>query len=238
MNKKEIIKKGYSEIASCGCCSCKANNISESIGYSKDEIENVPEANMGLGCGNPLALAQIKESDVVLDLGSGAGFDAFLASKKVGDSGKVIGVDMTEKMIEKSNSLAEKYGYENVKFRLGDIEELPLEDESVDKVISNCVINLAPDKDKVFAEAFRVLRKGGELFVSDIVLLEELSEEQKKDEKLLTGCVAGALQKKDYLDKIKNAGFEVEILGEDKDISKTQYKGINLESIKVKGIKK
>ncbi len=239
MNKKEIIRKGYSDIAEgkCGCCSCGANKISKEIGYSIEEIQNVPEANLGLGCGNPLALAQIKKGDIVLDLGSGAGFDAFLCARKVGETGKVIGVDMTKKMIEKAKSLAEKYNYKNVEFKLGDIEDLPLENESVDKIISNCVINLAPDKDKVFSEANRVLKKQGELFVSDIVLLEELSEEQKKDEKLLTGCVAGALQKEEYLNKIKNAGFKIEILGEDKEISKTQYRGINLESIKVKGIK-
>lgn len=239
---KQIVKEDYSKIdlkKSCCTCSCgiSEKEISKQIGYSEEEINNVPEANLGLGCGNPLALAKLKEGDVVLDLGSGAGLDSFLASKKVGPTGKIIGIDMTEKMIEKAKTNAEKYGYTNVEFKLGDIEDLPLEDASIDVVISNCVINLAPNKDKVFSEAFRVLKPNGKLYVSDIVLLEELSETQKNDEKLLSGCVAGALLKEDYLNKIKKAGFEVEILGEDKDISKKQYNGIALESIKIEGIK-
>jgi len=240
---KKIVKESYSKIASggsCSSCGCGVSkkDVSRSIGYSEEEMDLVPEANLGLGCGNPIAMASIKEGDVVLDLGSGAGIDAFLAAKKVGDSGKVIGVDMTEEMIEKARANAEKHGYKNVEFKLGDIEELPLEEGSVDVVISNCVINLAPDKDKVFSEAFRVLKKGGRLFVSDIVLLEVLSDEQKKDEGLLAGCVAGALLKDDYLEKIKKAGFELRVLGEDKEISKKQYEGIALESIKVEGVKR
>lgn len=243
---KEIVKKTYSEIASkksncccessCGCSSYN-ENISKQIGYSDKEINNVPEANLGLGCGNPIALGRINEGDVVLDLGSGAGFDAFLAARKVGKSGKVIGVDMTEKMIEKAKENARKYGYKNVEFKLGDIEKLPLRKNLVDVVISNCVINLAPNKDKVFSEAYRVLKKGGRLYVSDIVLLGELTEKQKNDEGLLAGCVGRALQKEEYIQKIKNAGFKVKILGEDKDISKRQYDGIALESLKIEGIK-
>lgn len=241
-NIKNIVKEGYSDIASekCSCqCGCKSSkeNISEQIGYSKEEIKKFSDANLGLGCGNPLALSKIKDGDVVLDLGSGAGFDAFLALQKVGEKGKVIGVDMTKKMIEKARANAEKYGYKNVEFKLGDIEDLPLDDESVDVVISNCVINLAPNKDKVFSEAYRVLKKGGKMYVSDIVLLGELTEEQKKDEKLLVGCVGGALQKEDYLEKIEKAGFKIKVLGEDKKISKTQYQGIKLESLKVEGVK-
>jgi len=239
---KKIVKESYSKIASDGCCDtcgCGVSNkeISRSMGYSEEEMNLVPEANLGLGCGNPLALVNIREGSVVLDLGSGAGFDVFLAAKKVGGSGKVIGVDMTEEMIDKAKKNAEEHGYNNVEFRLGDIENLPVEDNSVDVVISNCVINLAPDKDKVFLEAFRVLKKGGKMFVSDIVLLEMLSDEQKKDEGLLAGCVGGALLKEDYLEKIKRAGFELRVLGEDKDISKRQYQGIALESIKVEGVK-
>ncbi len=240
-NIKDIIKEGYTEIAEGKkCCQCGCNNveqISKEIGYSEEEINSVPEANMGLGCGNPLALGKINKGELVLDLGCGAGFDVFLASKKVGDSGKVIGIDMTPTMIEKAKENAKKYNYKNTKFLLGEIENLPLEDDSVDAIISNCVINLSPDKNKVFSEAFRVLKKGGRLYVSDIVLLEELSDEQKADKNLLTGCVAGALQKEDYLEKLKKAGFKIKILGEDKDISKTQYNGINLESIKVEGVK-
>jgi ubiquinone/menaquinone biosynthesis C-methylase UbiE len=186
-----------------------------------------------LGCGNPTALAQLKEGDVVLDLGSGAGFDVFLAANKVGEKGHVIGVDMTKEMIDKAKENAEKGGYKNVEFRLGDIEDLPVEDDSIDVIITNCVINLAPDKSRVFEEAYRVLKKGGKMCVSDIVLLEELSEEQKNDKDLLTGCVAGALLKRDYIDKIKEIGFRVKILSEDRNISKKQYDGMPIESIKI-----
>lgn len=247
-NVKENIKETYSKIAinnlygGCGCntsscCSSSNQNISEDIGYSNEEINHVSEANLGLGCGNPTALSDIKEGDIVLDLGSGAGFDAFLAAKKVGKSGKVIGVDMTEAMIKKAKANAIKSDYTNVEFKLGDIEDLPLEDNSVDVIISNCVINLATDKDKVFSESFRVLKKKGKMFVSDIVLLGELSEEQKNDKDLIAGCVGGALQRDNYLEKIKKAGFKVKILGEDKKISERQYGGISLESLKIKAYK-
>ena len=237
---KKLVKEKYGKIAegeSC-CCSCKAGSqeISKSIGYSDNDIGVVPETNMGLGCGNPTALGEIKEGDIVLDLGSGAGLDCFIAAKKVG-SGRVIGVDMTEEMIEMSRRNSEKYGFKNVEFRLGEIESLPVDDNSVDVIISNCVINLSPDKSKVFKEAFRVLRKGGRLFVSDIVLLEELTEEQKNDVDLLTGCVAGALMRDDYIKKIKEAGFNTKIIKENKSISKEQYNGIALESLGVEATK-
>ena len=234
---KKIVKDSYSESAkkeSCSCCGSQSDvDIAKSIGYSDEEIAMAAEANLGLGCGNPVALSNIREGDVVLDLGSGAGFDAFLAVKKVGDSGKVIGIDFTEDMIEKSRELADKYGYKNVEFRLGDIENLPFENESVDIIISNCVINLAPDKLKVFKEAYRVLKNDGRMYVSDIVLLEELSEKQRNNAELIAGCVGGALLKNDYLKVISNSGFNYRILDEDKGISKTQYQGINLESLKV-----
>ena len=238
---KKIVKEGYGNIAKCSvcCCDCKKMRdaeLAKSIGYSDDDLKT--PGNLGLGCGNPTALGKIKAGDVVLDLGSGAGFDCFLVSKKVGSSGKVIGVDFSEEMLSKARENASKYGYENVEFRQGDIESLPLENNSVDVVISNCVINLAPDKSKVFEEAFRVLKTGGKLYVSDIVLLEELSEEKKNDENLMVGCVAGALLKEKYLDLMGKAGFEISILSEDKEISKTQYQGINLESLKVEGSKK
>jgi len=239
---KEIVKESYGKIApnegSCCSCSCGRNDqekIAKMIGYSNEELKT--PGNLGLGCGNPIALANLKEGDVVLDLGSGAGFDCFLASKKVGEKGRVIGVDMTSKMVEKAKSNAEKYGYKNVEFKLGEIEDLPIKDNSIDVIISNCVINLSPDKEKVFKESYRVLKKDGKMFVSDIVLLGELSEEQKNDSDLLSGCVAGALQREDYLDIIKKAGFNVKILGEDKEISKTQYQGINLESLKIEAVK-
>jgi arsenite methyltransferase len=245
---KKTVKKAYSKVAtnsnscccSCGCGSTDAQTIkkiSKSIGYSEQEMNAVPEANLGLGCGNPTAFSSIKKGDVVLDLGSGAGFDCFLASKKVGKTGKVIGLDMTEEMIAKARALATEHGYSNVEFKLGDIENMPLDDNSVDVIISNCVINLAPDKSKVFKEAYRVLKSGGKMYVSDIVLLAELTEKQLNDEDLLSGCVAGALQKNDYLAKIKQAGFKVNVISEDKEISKTQYNGIALESIKIEALK-
>ena len=174
-----------------------------------------------------------KRGNVVLDLGSGAGFDAFLALKRVGTKGKVIGVDMTPEMIKKAKNNAKKYGYKNVEFKLGEIENLPIEDNLIDVIISNCVINLSPDKHQVFREAYRVLKENGRMFVSDIVLLGELTKEQKNNPDLLSGCVAGALQKEDYLNIIKKTGFKVKILAEDREISKTQYKGINLESLKL-----
>lgn len=244
---KEIVRGSYSKIAKSSGCSCCGSGcgskktqekIAEEIGYSKEEIAKFSEANLGLGCGNPTAIAEIKEGDTVLDLGSGAGFDCFLAVARTGESGKVVGVDMTAEMVEMARSNAEKYGYKNIDFKLGDIEALPAEDNSFDVVISNCVINLAPDKEKVFREAYRVLRPGGKMFVSDIVLLEELPAELKKDKTLLSGCVAGALMRDDYINKMKKAGFEVEIISEDKDISKKQYQGMPLESLKIKAVKK
>ena len=191
------------------------------------------EANLGLGCGNPLAFGKIKEGDTVLDLGSGAGIDAILAAKKVGSKGKVIGVDMTEEMVEKAKENAKKQNISNAEFMLGEIEKLPLDDNSVDTIITNCVINLTPDKAKTFSKAYRVLKPGGKIYLSDIVLLEELSDEQRNDKDLLSGCVAGALLKEDYLNKIRGAGFKVRILYENKKISKEQYNGIALESLMV-----
>ena len=243
--KKEIIKKEYSKIASedSGCCNCQCGahgsneNIAEQIGYSEKEVKKYSSANMGLGCGNPVALSSINKGDTVVDLGCGGGFDSFLASEKMGDEGEVIGIDMTEEMINKAEENAKKYNKSNVHFVLGEIENLPLEINSVDKIISNCVINLSENKEKVFSEAYRVLKKGGEMYVSDIVLLGYLKEEQRKNKDLLVGCVAGALLKKDYLEKLKEVGFKVEILGEDKGMSEKQYSGINLESLKIKAIK-
>ena len=236
---KQIVKQSYAQIAkqssTCGCkCSCSSSDneqISKSIGYSDQQMGAVPEANLGLGCGNPIAVSNIKEGDVVLDLGSGAGFDAFLAAKKVGGTGRVIGVDMTQEMIVKATILANKYKYNNVEFKLGEIENLPIADNSIDIIISNCVINLAPDKLKVFQEAYRVLKQGGRMYISDIVLLEELSGEQRNDEDLIAGCVGGALLKDDYIAKVEQAGLQVKILSENKDISKKQYQGLPLESL-------
>ena len=213
---KETIKKSYGKIAkssqSCSCdCACTditTQDRAEQIGYSKEEIGQVPSgSNLGLGCGNPTAIASLKKSQTVLDLGSGAGFDTFLAAKKVGKTGKVIGIDMTDEMVKKARKNAKKGGFTNVEFRKGDIEDLPVDDKSVDVVISNCVINLASNKRKVFKEAFRVLKPGGWLAVSDIVLIKLLPEKLKKDKDLLIACIAGAELKKDYLRMLKEAGF-------------------------------
>jgi len=218
---KEYVKKRYGEIAKTDCYSCSSECSSSSccsappqyvawkVGYSPDEIESVPEDSvMGLGCGNPVGLASLKEGETVLDLGSGGGIDVFLASKKVGSKGKVIGVDMTEEMVAKAKAVALKHGYKNVEFRLGEIEKLPVEDETVDVIISNCVINLSPDKLKVFQEAYRVLKPSGRLMVSDIVTEGNLPEEIRKSFDAWAGCVAGALEKREYLETIKRAGFK------------------------------
>ena len=244
---KQIVKTKYSKIAKSGCgcgktssccgTSLSATQISKSIGYSEEEINVASEANLGLGCGNPVALSTIKEADVVLDLGSGAGFDAILAAKKVGNKGKIIGLDMSEEMIRKAKENAGRYGYQNVEFKLGDIENIPIEANTIDVIISNCVINLSPNKEKVFSEAYRVLKNGGKMFVSDIVLLEELTQEQRNNEELIAGCVGGAILKDEYLKTIRNAGFKVNVIGEDKDISKRQYNGIKVESIKIEATK-
>lgn len=217
---KKVVREGYARIAGgegCGCSpvsSCcgsadSARDISKGIGYSDAELEAVPEgANLGLGCGNPVALASLKEAETVLDLGSGAGFDCFLAANRVGSTGRVIGIDMTPEMIDKARENAELGGYRNVEFRLGEIECLPVADNSVDVVISNCVINLAPDKRRAFGEALRVLRPGGRLMVSDIVLLKELPAAVRNSVAAYVGCVAGAMMRGDYLDAVRDAGFE------------------------------
>ncbi|MGD8566221.1 MAG: arsenite methyltransferase [Candidatus Bathyarchaeota archaeon] len=244
---KDFVKKRYGEMASteCSCCkSCSSeatfSDVAKKIGYSEEDLKEVPSASiMGLGCGNPVALASLKEGEIVLDLGSGGGVDVFLASKKVGYKGKVIGVDMTEEMIEKAKDNASKHGFKNVEFRLGEIENLPVEDNSVDVIISNCVINLSPDKEKVFKEAYRVLKLGGRIMISDIVTEGELPNEIKKNFDAWASCVAGALEKKQYLATIKSSGFKnIEIVSEKAytiDVSK-ELKG-KLVSVQVEGYK-
>jgi SAM-dependent methyltransferase len=223
-----MVRDGYAKIAKrkesscCALTSCGGNtpNTSEEIGrrigYSEEEISSVPEgANLGLGCGNPVALASLKKGQTVLDLGSGGGFDCFLAADRVGKRGKVIGVDMTPEMMDKARDNARKGKYKNVEFRLGEIENLPVADGTVDVVISNCVINLSPNKKRVFEEAFRVLKPNGRLMVSDIVLLKRLPEIIKKNVQAYIGCLSGAEMKDKYLQMIKEAGFqEVKIIGE------------------------
>ena len=224
---KEIVKSRYGQVAlhnmpCCGtrksCCGgSDVEDASKKVGYNDMDLNSVPEgANLGLGCGNPVALASLKEGDVVLDLGSGAGFDAFLAAPRVGSSGKVIGVDMTPEMVDKAKANAVKGGFQNVDFRLGEIENLPVSGSEVDVIISNCVINLSPEKRKVFKEAFRVLKPGGRLMVSDLVLLKPLPEIVRQSVEEYVGCVAGAVMKDEYLAAITAAGFrDLEVVGED-----------------------
>ncbi|MDM7939119.1 MAG: arsenite methyltransferase [Methanothrix sp.] len=216
---KRAVKEGYARIAkqatsyyaSRGCCGCSdvSEEICRRLGYSEEEIQAAPpESNLGLGCGNPVSLATLKEGETVLDMGSGAGFDCFLASTKVGSSGKVIGVDITSEMVDKARANARKAGYSNIDFRQGDLENMPVADNYVDVVISNCVINLVPNKKMVFKEAFRVLKPGGRLAVSDVVLQRELPEFVKRSTEAYIGCLAGAIMKEEYLEIIKNVGFQ------------------------------
>jgi len=214
MRKK--VRESYARIvtrqASC-CGSATPNEASKKMGYTDEELRSAPEsANMGLGCGNPIALASLKKGETVVDLGSGGGLDCFLAAKKVSEKGRVIGVDMTPEMIDKARHDAQKGKYKNVEFRLGEIENLPIADGIADVVISNCVINLAPNKKRVFEEAFRVLKSGGRLMVSDEVLIKELPEAIKK--RFTPGnCVQGAMMKDEYIKTIERAGFQnVEIV--------------------------
>ena len=223
---KKLVRNRYGKVAktngSCcasniSCCSAPTNKeVSSMIGYSEAEMTAVPEgANLGLGCGNPTAMASLKEGETVLDLGAGAGFDCFLAANKVGKKGKVIGVDMTPEMLDKARANAKKGKYTNVEFRLGEIENLPVADNSVDVIISNCVINLAPNKKRVFEEAFRVLAPNGRLMVSDIVLLKQLPESIKNNVEAYAGCISGAELKDKYLELIEKAGFqEVKVIDE------------------------
>ncbi len=214
---KVALKKGAGGCCNSGCsCSGTPMDIEESslkLGYTKEELSTVPtESNMGLGCGNPVAIASLKAGDTVLDLGSGGGFDCFLASRQVGDTGLVIGVDMTPEMVELARNNAEEDGYKNVEFRLGEIEHLPVADNFVDVIISNCVINLSPDKEKVFKETYRVLKPGGRLSISDVVATAELPEEVKQDLKLLAGCIAGAEYIENIRAMLQEAGFKDIIL--------------------------
>jgi arsenite methyltransferase len=214
---KKVVRAKYAQIAKqdqescCPSCGCGASSLlkAKAVGYSTEDLGHVPgESVMGLGCGSPAATADLKAGEVVLDLGAGAGVDAFLAANKVGPTGRVIGVDMTEEMVDRAKRIARDHGYRNVEFRLGEIEKLPVEDESVDAVLSNCVINLSPDKAKVFQEVYRVLKPGGRLTVSDIVSEAALPEKIKNDSNAWACCIGGALEQQEYLEKIQQSGFK------------------------------
>ena len=220
---RETVRKGYTELAKgrpCGCCGASSpEKIASGIGYSNDDLEILPEgANMGLSCGNPTAIANLKVGQVVLDLGSGGGFDVFIAAKKVGSNGKVIGVDMTPEMVGKARAaipgFTEKTGLSNVEFRLGEIEHLPAADASVDVVISNCVINLSPDKQQVWREIARVLKRGGKACISDLAMKKPLPENVLKSAAALVGCVAGAVPIDQMINMGKRAGLKNVIVAE------------------------
>lgn len=217
-----LVREGYGRIAreggrccgaSCGCAdSASAADVAHAVGYGTDDLAALPDgANMGLSCGNPLALALLKPGDVVLDLGSGGGFDVFIAARNVGASGRAIGVDMTPDMLQKARAnaarFAETSGLENVEFRLGEIEHLPVADNSVDVVISNCVVNLSPDKPQVWREMFRVLKPGGRVSVSDLALLRPLPEPVRESVAALVGCIAGAVLVDETREMVRRAGL-------------------------------
>ncbi len=218
---KEIVKKRYAEVATGkSCCSSitgapRSRETARRIGYKEEDLRDIPESTLSsfAGCGNPLAIEEIKKGEVVLDLGSGAGLDCFLASRKVGTRGRVIGLDMTDEMLAKANANREKLGLKNVEFRKGEMEKMPVENGSVDVIISNCVINLSPEKEKVFQEAFRVLKPGGRMMISDTVLDKELPSQLKNDPVAWASCIAGAVLEKDYLKMMEEAGFkDVQVL--------------------------
>lgn len=244
---RQVIRSRYGEIAkhdSQGCdCSpvsscCSGTQgpiekISQDLGYTKEQLDSVPEgANMGLGCGNPQAIASLKPGETVLDLGSGGGFDCFLAAESVGESGHVIGVDMTADMVSKARQNAKKRGVKNVEFRLGEIEHLPVADASLDVIISNCVINLSPEKIDVFREAWRVLKPGGRLAILDVVALQTLPGEIKNDLSLISGCIGGTEKIEDIVMMLQEAGFKdinIQPKTESRQFVQEWFPGRNLE---------
>jgi len=242
---RDIVRERYSEIAEsdkdccCGETCCTPDLISEPVlssqlGYTLDDIASVPDgSNLGLGCGNPQAIANLKKGEVVVDLGSGGGFDCFLASTRVGQNGCVIGIDMTPAMIAKARNNARKGGYENVEFRLGEIEHIPVADNSADVIISNCVINLSPDKPQVFADSCRVLRGGGRLAISDIIRIGKLPEKFRHDPDAYCGCVSGAVSAEEIEKMLTEAGFvdiEIKIKDNSREFIKDWLKGSGVEN--------
>ncbi len=234
----EAENQGCSTGVESSCCGVSDDGkitmlISTRLGYSEDDVSSVPKgADMGLGCGNPRAIASLQEGETVVDLGSGGGFDCFLAAPEVGKTGKVIGVDMTPMMVSKARANAAKGKFETVEFRLGEIEHLPVADNTVDVIISNCVINLSPDKESVFQEAFRILKPGGRLAISDVVATAVLPDEMRNDKELLSGCMAGATEIAELEAMMKAAGFSkirIEPKDESRDFIRDWAPGRNVQ---------
>ena len=258
MEKEKIrttVRERYAKISKesegCGCdshscCSTAFSEESLKLGYSDKDLKSVPQgANLGLGCGNPQAIARLKRGETVIDLGSGGGFDCFLAAKKVGGKGKVIGVDMTPEMITRARENSVKGKYRNVEFRLGEIEHLPVGDNTADVIISNCVINLSPDKKQVYKEAYRVLKSGGRLAISDVVAIRPIPERVRKDAAKLSGCVSGALPLKKLNGILNEIGFEeigIHIKVESREFIREWFPGSGIEnfvrSAEISGTKK
>ena len=244
---KEIIKERYGKIARgedlfcCPSCGPTVTDQCLAVGYTEEDLRLVPELSvLGVGCGNPIALADLKEGETILDLGSGAGIDVFLAARRVGERGRVIGVDMTEDMVAKGSLLAEQHGYGNVEFRLGYIEHLPVDSRTVDVVISNCVINLTPDKLASFKEVQRVLKPGGRILIADLVTAGELPQDVRASAAAWADCLAGAMEKEAYLETIRRAGFSAVAV-----VSESSYEAPGMDvrlrgkilSVKVRAVK-
>lgn len=242
---KNAVKEKYRSVAltnsgccDSGCCSDVDLNMSLLIDYDAGGLKPVEGSDLGLGCGMPTRFAQIQPGQTILDLGSGAGIDVFLAAQKTGPTGQVIGVDMTEEMIEKARANAEKAGITNVDFRLGEIENLPVADESIDLILSNCVINLAPDKRPVLAEMQRVLKPGGKFCISDVVTYGKVPEAIRQDMELWAGCVAGAMDKEEFLDLVRDCGFDDLIIHNFKIYDAAKHKDYGTGSLTLEGVKK
>lgn len=248
---KEDIKKQYAKIAlsgnsesccmpgDCGCSDAAPKQVAQTLGYDSKELGAIPEASiLGVGCGAPLNFAEMKEGETVVDLGSGAGIDVFLAANKVGKTGRAIGIDMTDEMLEKARKNAKEHGYSNVEFRKGDIEKrVPVDDNGVDLVISNCVINLTTDKVEAFKEVRRILRPGGRMVISDLVTSREVAPENANADKWCS-CIDGALTRENYLESIRKAGFDdVEVLSDRVYMDESQTDGRKITSLIIKAVK-
>lgn len=237
--QREIVRQKYSEIATSGsgCCECsntqKPQEVALKLGYSESDLNTIPvESNLGLGCGSPVKQAQIKTGETILDLGSGAGLDCFLAVKETGPVGKVIGVDMTDQMLAKAHKNLSKTHYKNIEFRKGEIENLPVESNSIDVVISNCVINLCEDKQAVYNEVFRVLKPGGRIAISDVAQTKEFTDEIINSKEMLCSCISGAVSIKDLQEILENAGFvNIQVIPkyESREFIKDWANNINIE---------